>query len=347
MGKKFLEGFRALTLGVLIVLGCLHFKGMLTHLLSIDFTKISAPQLISYEWIVPLISLSSLLGRRREISLVAALPSWNGFGFTCLFLVALSLSAQLGKPPLQLLSIAGLVCSVAHAFWGKEGAKLLWFPMGFLVFAVPVSFYVSCVEALSPAFSAFLTRFGATVELSGFEYFRDALNLKGLTLETLSPNSGIRSLFAMAAITVAFAHFTVKTRLQRWTLYVCTIPITYFTNLIRSLVICLIALRLDQKWAINFYSHFSQYMVFFIGLMFIFQVANLITKISERLKKPTAKEWLNSLEVHETRLSEPEQSLFKSATIISLTLLFAVGAFFFTGQKAPADVHPASEHREK
>ena len=142
METKILEWLRAVTLFVLIILGCLHFKSVLLSAMAIDFTKISATQLLSFEWIVPLISFYALFARRQDISRVAALPSWTGFVMTCLFLVALSVSAHANQPPFQLLSIAGMIIAVTHAFWGKEAAKLMWFPMGFLVFAVPIFFYL-------------------------------------------------------------------------------------------------------------------------------------------------------------------------------------------------------------
>jgi len=330
MGQKILEWLRALTLGVLIVLGCLHFKTILLSAMTLDLTKLTVTQLISYEWIVPLISFSALMGRRREIAIAAKLPTWTGLGLTAFFLVTLSFSAQSGKTPFQLLSIAGLIYSVGYAFWGRAVSDLLRFPMSFLIFAVPVSFYLTGLEKLSPALSEWLIRAGASSKLFGFTYLRDLFNIKGFILEPASTDSGLHSLIAMIAITVALAHFTVKTRLQRWALYVCGIPITLLTNLFRSLFICLIAILFDRAWAVTFFKQFSNYGVFFLGLLLVFFFANLIIKVSDRFKKPTAKIWMQSLQDHETPLDMPEQSLLKSMTIVLLVLVFASAAFFFT-----------------
>lgn len=330
MDIKILAWLRSLTLFMLIILGCLHFRTALLSAMTVDFTKISPTQLISFEWIVPFISLYSLFDRRAEIARVASLPSWTGFVMTCFFLVALSVSAHTSQPPLQLLSIAGMIISVTHAFWGKEAAKLLWFPMGFLVFAVPIFFYLDCLKILSESLSDMIVRFGTSVEQTGFQYFRDLLGIEGLILKPADPASGIRSLFAMLAIATTFSHFTVKTRQQRWALFCYAIPITIVANLIRSFIICVIALKIDRKWAVTFYDHYSQYVTFIIGLLLIFQFANFIVYLSEKYKKATAKAWLHNLEEQETQVDAPAQSIVKSTAIVCLVFIFAMAAFFFT-----------------
>jgi exosortase len=330
MEIKILTWLRALTLFALIILAFLHFKSALLSAMAIDFTKFSASQLISYEWIIPFISFYALLSRRDDISRAAGVPSWIGFGLTCFFLTALSVSAHTHKPPFQLLSIAGVIFSVSYAFWGREAAKLLWFPMSFLIFAVPVFFYLECLKAFSDALPELLMRFGTAVEQAGFKSFCDLLELKGFSLKSADPSRGIHSLFAMLAIATTFAHFTVKTRLQRMALFCFAIPVTIIANLFSSLLICLIALKLDRQWAVTFYAHYSQYMTFVISLLLIFKAANVIVRFSERLKKPTAKEWLSSIEARETQIDTNEQSIVKSVAIVCLVLMAGMLAFFFT-----------------
>jgi exosortase len=336
METKILVWLRAVTLLLLIILGCLHFKSVLLGAMAIDFTKISATQLISFEWLVPFISFYSLFSRRADIARAAAFPSWTGFVMTCFFLVALSASAHANQPSFQLLSIAGVVISVTHAFWGKDAAKLLWFPLGFLVFAVPVFFYLDCLKMLSESLSDMIIRFGTSVEQTGFKYFRDLLGLKDFILKPADPASGIRSLFAMLAIAITFAHFTVKTRQQRCAVFCYAIPITIIANMIRSLLICLIAFKLDRGWAETFYTHYSQYVALLIGLFLFFQFANFIVYISEKYKKPTAKAWLQSIKEQETQVDVQKHSIVKSAAIICLIFIFAMAAFFFTNTHKPS-----------
>jgi hypothetical protein len=56
----------------------------------------------------------------------------------------------------------------------------------------------------------------------------------------------------------------------------------------------------------------------------------VIVLFSEKLKKPTAKEWLNSIETREAQIDMKEQSILKSVAIVCLVLMAGVLAFFFT-----------------
>jgi exosortase/archaeosortase family protein len=344
MELKILTWLRALAMFALIILAFLHFKSALLSAMTIDLTKLSAIQLISYEWIIPFISFYALLSRRDDIARAAGVPSWIGFGFTCFFLTALSMSAHTNKPPFQLLSIAGVIFSVSYAFWGKEAAKLLWFPMSFLVFAVPVFFYLECLKAVSDTLPDLIMRFGTAVEQFGFKSFCDLLELKGFSLNSASPSRGVHSLFAMLAIASTFAHFTVKTRPQRLALFCFAIPVTIIANLFCMLLICLIALKLDRQWALTFYAHYSQYLTFIISVLLIFKAANVIVRFSEKFKKPTATDWLKSIDARETQSDMKEQSFVKSVAIVFLVLIVGMLAFFFTNSPAPDDTNkPAAQ----
>jgi exosortase/archaeosortase family protein len=338
--KKFLDNIRSLTLGLVIVLGCIHFKEVLPLLLSFDIYKLSPGQLLTYEWIIPIISTLTLLDRRRSIMVAAQLPSWRGLGLMFLFLVAFAISIQLKKPPLQFLSIVGLTYSVSYALWGKEVGALLMFPLSLLAFAIPVTFYLDFLGGLSPVIASFLSWLSSAIDLSGFEFFRDLFGLKGFTLKPYSPSSGVQALFAIMAVTFSLAHFTVTTRTQRSVLYLCIVPLAFLVDIVRSFIICLIAQKFDRTWAIEFYSSSSQYVAFFIAIFFIFQLANLIVKVSTRLKKPNPDEWLKSLEKFEKKQEAPEQSFSHSIIIVFVVVLLSLATFMFAVETAPKNTGP-------
>jgi len=327
--KKFLDNFRSLTLGLVIVLACIHFKEILPLILSFDIRVLSPGQLLTYEWIIPFISTLTLLDRRRSMMVAARLPSWRGMGYMFLFLVAFVISIQLKKPPLQFLSIVGLTYSVSYALWGKEVAALLRFPLSLLAFAIPITFYLDFLGGLSPAVASFISWLSSAIDLSGFEYFRDLFGLTGFTLKPYSPSSGVQALFAIMAVTFSLAHFTVTTRVQRLALYLCIVPLAFIVDIVRSFIICLIAQKLDRTWAVDFYSSSSQYIAFFIAILFIFQLANLIVKISARLKKPSPDEWLKGVEKIEKKQEAPEPSLSHSIIIVFVVVLLSLSTFMF------------------
>jgi exosortase/archaeosortase family protein len=336
--KKFLDNIRSLTLGLVIVLGCVHFKALLPLILEFKITDLSPSQLLTYEWIIPIVCTLSLLERRRNILLEARFPSWRGVLYMTLYLIAFAISIHLKKPPLQFLSIVGLTYSVSYALWGKDVATLLRFPLSLLVFAIPITFYLDFFGSLSPLFASFFRWLSNAIDLSGFEYFRDLFGLKGFTLKPYSPSSGIQALFAISAVTFSLAHFTVTKTSQRYALYACILPLTFVVDIVRSFAICLIAAKLDRTWAIEFYSSSSQYVAFFIAILFIFQLANLIVTISTRLKKPSPDEWLKGIEKIEKRAEEPEQSLFNSIAITFIVVLLSLATFLFAIETSPKNM---------
>jgi hypothetical protein len=338
--KKFLDNFRSLTLGLVIVLACVHFREVLPLVLDFQLSALSPSQLLTYEWIIPIVTTLSLLERRRSILVIAGFPSWRGLGYMFLYLIAFALSIHVKEPPLQFLAIVGLTYSVSYALWGKEVATLLRFPLGLLVFAIPLNFYLTFLGSLSPMLASFFSWLSDTIDLSGFEFFKNLFGLTGFTLKPYSPSSGVQALFAITAVTFSLAHFTVTTRTQRAALYLCIIPLTFVVDIVRSFAICLIAAKLDRNWAVEFYSSSSQYVAFFIAILFIFQLANLIVTISDRLKKPSPDEWLKSLEKFEKKVDKPEPSLLHSILIIFVVVLFSLATFLFAVETTPRNTGP-------
>lgn len=329
--NRFLDSFRLLGFTLVMLLCCLHFKAFLSPILSFDLVKLYSSQLLTYEWIMPLLSLLVLIDGRKMLSHAAGLPSWRGLGMTAVLLAAFAVSVRSENPPLEFLSVIALTYALAYALWGQGFAALLRFPLALLAFTIPLSFYLELVENLFPVLSSGLALLGSALELSGFETFKGWLNLKSFTLGASSPYSGLQLLFAVTAITFSMAHFTLSIRSQRLALYLCTFPVAYLIDLIRSFLICLIACLADHATAVSFYNDSSDYLAFFVAVLFIFQTANLVVTISARYKKPSPNAWLRSLEEKEKQENKPEQSLAHSSTIVFLTLIAAALTFLLIG----------------
>lgn len=329
--EPILDRFRLLGFALVMLLCCLHFKTFLRPLLFFDLMKLYSSQLLTYEWIIPLMSFLVLIERRKRLSRAVELPSWRGFDMSVAVLVAFAASVYFNNPPLQFLSVTALTYAISYAFWGQGVAALLRFPLSLLVFAIPLSSYLRLIEALSPALASGMTFLGSALELSGFETFKGWFELKGFTLRASSHYTGLQLLFSVAATTFSLAHFTLSSRPQRMALYLCTFPVAYLIDLIRSFLICLIACLANRDSAINFYNNSSDYLAFFVAVLFIFQIANMVVTISARLKKPSATEWLYTLEKDAQQNEKPEQSLVHSSFIVFLTIIATAITFFLIG----------------
>ena len=329
--KTILDSFRFFGFALVILLCCMHYKAFLSIMLSFDLMKLYSSQLLTYEWIIPLMSFFVLIDRRKMLSCASGLPSWRGFGLAVVFLVVLAVSVYFQKPPLQFLSVTALTYAISYAFWGQGVAQVLRFPLSLMVFAIPLSFYLKLIEALSPPLASGMTFLGGALELSGFQTFKGWFELKGFKLGAPSPYTGLQLLFSVAATTFSLAHFTLSSRLQRLALYLCTFPVAYLIDLLRSFFICLIAFLVDHPTAVSFYNYSSDYLAFCVAVLFIFQIANMVVRISAKYKKPTANEWLRNLEKDEQQDKKPEQSLLQSSLIVFLTSIATAITFILIG----------------
>jgi exosortase/archaeosortase family protein len=163
------------------------------------------------------------------------------------------------------------------------------FPASFLAFTIPMSsftdFFTIHLRILGSSIATgVLNGVGLHVERSGTALFSRVAGAE-FSVDVADPCSGIRSLFAMMALTAAYAHFTQKTLLQKWALFACAIPLAMIGNMFRIFSICLVAVWFGQEVATGFYHDYSGYIVFVVGVLLMIQAGALIEKGGKLLQR--------------------------------------------------------------
>lgn len=102
------------------------------------------------------------------------------------------------------------------------------------------------------------------------------------SIDVAEPCSGMRSLFAMMALTAGYAYFTQPTWVRRGLLFALSIPIAIVGNVSRILSIVLIAATCSSDFATGFYHDYSGYVVFLVAVFLMVAAGGLITKGVER-----------------------------------------------------------------
>ena len=102
------------------------------------------------------------------------------------------------------------------------------------------------------------------------------------SIDVAEPCSGMRSLFAMMALTAGYAYFTQPTWIRRGFLFALSIPIAIVGNVSRILSIVLIAATCSSDFATGFYHDYSGYVVFLVAVFLMVATGGLITKGAER-----------------------------------------------------------------
>ena len=243
-----------------------------------DFTMVmfaSPIEDMSHGWVVPFVSLAVLWRQRGALRAAAGSPSWAGAAWTALFLVIAWFGGRGGQSRMEQVSFIGLVWTLPYAFWGRGVERLMRFPAAFLCFTIPVSsfidFFTIHLRILSTVIATgLLNGVGLAVERSGTALYS---RVPGATfnVDVADPCSGIRSLFAMMALTAAYAYFTQRETWRKWLLFACSLPIAVIGNMVRIMSICVVAAWFGQQAATGYYHDYSGYVVFLVGVLLMVQ----------------------------------------------------------------------------
>lgn len=235
---------------------------------------------MSFGWYVPIFSAYVLWTERKKLLASLGAPSWAGLVATLPFLFIAFLGVRGIQVRFEMLALIGLMVTVPWAFFGKETAKLMLFPAGFLLFCIPLATYLDIVTvhlrllATSIA-GSILTGVGAPVVRTGTMI--SATN-GTFAIDIAAPCSGLRSIFALMALTAGYAYFNQPTFLRRGLLFACSIPLAILGNVMRILTICLVGTYASSEFATGFYHDYSGYVVFIVAIALMVAIGEGITK---------------------------------------------------------------------
>lgn len=230
---------------------------------------------MSFGWLIPLVALFALWQRRSALLDALKNPDWRGIGLTGAALVLYWAGVQGQQTRLTLLSLVLLLWSIPFAFWGWGVARQLVFPAGYLLFCIPMSFLDTLTFPLrlfaSAASAGILNALGIATVRTG-----TALMADGFNFEIADPCSGLRSVLAMTALAAAYAHFTQKSRPKQLLLFLSAFPLAVAGNMVRIVMIGVVARLFGQERAIGFYHDYSGYVFFIAATSLMLGVGTLI-----------------------------------------------------------------------
>lgn len=260
------------------------FQAMILHHAPDMFR---APQEdMSFGWYVPLFSLYVVWAERRRIRESLGDASWGGFCLALPFLALGFLGVRGIQLRLEIVAFIGLLIAVPWAFFGRATAKAVAFPALFLLFCLPLATFLDVITvhlrifASSTAF-ALLHGLGAEVVRQGTMI---AAVDGSFAIDIADPCSGLRSIFALMALTAGYAYFNQPTWLRRALLFAASVPLAILGNVTRILSITLVANFASADFALGFYHDYSGYVVFAVAILLMVIVGELITKLATRGK---------------------------------------------------------------
>lgn len=235
---------------------------------------------MAHGWFVPLFSLAILWMRRREIAQGAGAPSLCGLVSLLIGLFLFAVGTLGDQVRITHIAAIWSLWSIAYALWGRRLAREVLFPAAFLLFTVPMSFLdavtVKLRMAIAVAASVLLNGFGLPVSRSGTGLY--CLAGEGFNLDIADPCSGLRSIFALMALSAAYGYLTQKNNLARWLLFIASVPVAMLGNLARIFSIAVVAGIAGQKAATGFYHDYSGYVVFVVAILCVMWLGGVLQR---------------------------------------------------------------------
>lgn len=245
---------------------------------------------LAYGYFVPLFSLYVVWTEWRRIRASAGSPSWGGF-LACLPPLLVGAMGVRGiQIRFEIIAFAGLLVAVPWAFYGRRTAAAVLFPAAFLLFCLPLAAYLDIITVHLRLFATSVAY--ETLRLVGAEVTRQGSIVTsangGFSIDIATPCSGIRSIFALMALTAGYAYFNHREWWRRGLLFAASVPLAIVGNVARIVTICLVGQYASPKFANGFYHDYSGYLVFAVAILLMLLVSDLLKAKGKRAKEPDA-----------------------------------------------------------
>lgn len=209
----------------------------------------------------------------RSRDRLAALPSAPAVGAgslalaTGLFLYFIGRSQQL--PLFEVTSHLPILVGALLLVWGPAAIRLLWFPLLFLVFMIPLPGFV--IVALTSTLKHYVSAAAETVLYhAGYPIARDGVLIRIGPYRMLVADacSGLNSLYSLSALGLLYLHLTHRPGWWRLgVLLGAIVPIAVVANVVRVIVLILLTYHYGDEVGQGFLHNVSGVLLFVVGLL--------------------------------------------------------------------------------
>lgn len=186
--------------------------------------------------------------KRHEVAAITPVPSF----FALLLLVALGFAWVMGYlgrvQVVQQYAVVLMLPTVVWAVLGNQVAKVLAFPLGFLLLAVPFG------EALIPYLIEFTANFTVfALQLSGIPVYREGafFTVPSGSWSVVEACSGLRYLIASFTLGTLYAYLTYRSLKRRILFAVAALVVPVIANWLRAYMIVMIGHLSDMRLAVG------------------------------------------------------------------------------------------------
>ena len=188
----------------------------------------------SHGFLIPVFSGYLIWKNKNKFSLSDIRPASKGL-FVLVFGLLLLIVGKAGSEFFTMrFSFVVVLFGLFLFVMGTEFTKKILFPMGFLVFMIPLP-YVIYNDISFPLRLLTVTFSTEILSLLGISLTRDGniIHLSQTSLHVIDACSGLRSIMTLSALAVLFAYLTQKSIWRKLLLVLMAIPIAVIANTVR------------------------------------------------------------------------------------------------------------------
>ena len=268
------------TLGcVAAILAAIAFHGALINLVR----RWTAQEEYSHGFLIPIVAAWLIWTRRHALLASLGSPSWSG---VLLILLAMFMHLVGLLSAIFILSQLAFIVAllgIALAVGGFSLLRAVFFPVIFLIFAIPLPYFIDAnlslsLQLISSQLGVFFIRlFGIPVYLDG-----NLIDLGNYKLQVVDACSGLRYLFPLFSLSFLAAYLFHAPIWQRALILLSSIPITIGMNGFRIGLVGLTMDRWGPRMADGALHFFEGWIIFIASALLLAVEAYLLALFSGR-----------------------------------------------------------------
>ena len=221
-----------------------------------------AESFYAHGYLIPFIVAYLIFLKRERLRNISLKPDNAG-----LILLLVSLAAHFFAYYFEIhfmsgLSLIAVICGLVLYNYGASFLRTLAFPLGFLLFMVPLP------NAMTVGISFYLKILAARIACSMIGIIVPLKNAGSLVylpngvLTVGAPCSGLKSLIALSALSLLFAYLTGFSFKKRILFFLTALSVAFFANVARIILLILVYYVYGAGVAMGWFHDFSGMLVF-------------------------------------------------------------------------------------
>ena len=217
------------------------------------------------------ISAYLIWAKRRELAGLTPTPDLRGLALLLLLGFGWLLANLAGVLVVEQLSLVAMIPTLVWIILGTRVVTLLAFPLGFLLFAVPMG------EFLIPPLMEFTADFTVTaLQLTGIPVFREGtfFTIPSGDWSVVEGCSGLRYLISAFTLGCLYAYLTYRSTSRRLIFAALSVLVPIIANGLRAYMIVMIAHLSDMKLAMGVDHYIYGWVFFGIVMLLLFWIGS-------------------------------------------------------------------------